>query len=299
MRLRDSCALKGGRHRERRGTPRLARSPVERQSALQLVNRCGDMAGDVRVTDEDGSSTKPLWLEAVEPQWDDGEYVLYRAAPEGGHPTLLVMSPAVAESRPGSLKRLEHAYALRDDLDPAWSARPLTLTYDQGRPLLLLEDPGGEPLARLLGRPMEIAPFLRTAIGLVNALGRLHERGLVHKDVKPSNILVDAASGHVALTGFGIASRLPRERQAPERPEVIAGTLGLHGARADRTDEPLGRFAQRPLRARRHALRDADGRAPLHRRGSHRVGPLPRRPTAGAAQRVRAGPASRRSLRSS
>jgi PAS domain S-box-containing protein len=183
------------------------------------------MAGDVRVTDEDGSSTKPLWLEAVEPLWNDGEYVLYRAAPEGGHPTLLVMSPAVAESRPGPLKRLEHAYALRDDLDPAWSARPLTLTSDQGRPLLLLEDPGGEPLARLLGRPMEIAPFLRTAIGLVNALGRLHERGLVHKDVKPSNILVDAASGHVALTGFGIASRLPRERQAPERPEVIAGTL--------------------------------------------------------------------------
>jgi serine/threonine protein kinase len=37
--------------------------------------------------------------------------------------------------------------------------------------------------------------------------------------------LVDSASGHVWLTGFGIASRLPREHQAPAPPEVIAGTL--------------------------------------------------------------------------
>jgi PAS domain S-box-containing protein len=53
----------------------------------------------------------------------------------------------------------------------------------------------------------------------------MHERGLIHKDIKPTNILVDAASGGVWLTGFGIASRLPREHQAPAPPEVIAGTL--------------------------------------------------------------------------
>ena len=58
-----------------------------------------------------------------------------------------------------------------------------------------------------------------------SALRRLHERGLIHKDVKPANILVDIESGGVWLTGFGIASRLPRERQNPEPPEVIAGTL--------------------------------------------------------------------------
>jgi serine/threonine protein kinase len=57
----------------------------------------------------------------------------------------------------------------------------------------------------------------------------VHERGLVHKDIKPANILVDPASGGVWLTGFGIASRLPRERQAPAPPEVIAGTLAYMG----------------------------------------------------------------------
>src|SRR6202035_1792627 len=62
-------------------------------------------------------------------------------------------------------------------------------------------------------------------IPLAVALRRVHERGLIHKDIKPANILVDAANGGVWLTGVGIASRLPREHQAPAPPEVIAGTL--------------------------------------------------------------------------
>src|SRR6202020_1664279 len=43
--------------------------------------------------------------------------------------------------------------------------------------------------------------------------------------LKPANILVNRTTGEVKLTGFGIASRLPRERQAPAPPESIAGTL--------------------------------------------------------------------------
>src|SRR5262249_6048411 len=57
------------------------------------------------------------------------------------------------------------------------------------------------------------------------AVGKLHQRGLVHKDIKPANILVNGPTGEVRLTGFGIASRLPRERQSPHPPETIAGTL--------------------------------------------------------------------------
>ena len=72
---------------------------------------------------------------------------------------------------------------------------------------------------------MELGLFLRLAIGLAGALGEVHRRGIVHKNVKPAHVLVNPATGQVWLTGFGIASRLPRERQAPEPPETIAGTL--------------------------------------------------------------------------
>src|ERR1700686_4970637 len=91
--------------------------------------------------------------------------------------------------------------------------------------MLVLENPGGEPLDRLIQGPMEMTQFLRFAVGLAIALSRLHKRGLIHKDIKPPNVLVNSATGEVWLMGFGIASRLPREHQWPEPPEFIAGTL--------------------------------------------------------------------------
>ena len=160
--------------------------------------------------------------------WEDGDRVFrrgWREDSDGGRGSFLAVQPAVERPPPAVLDRLTHEYELRDELDAAWAARPLALARESGRTALLLEDPGGEPLDRLVGAPMEAGRFLRLAIGIVAALGKVHQRGLVHKDVKPANILVNCADGRTRLTGFGIASRLPRERQAPEPPEFIAGTL--------------------------------------------------------------------------
>ena len=159
---------------------------------------------------------------------EDGEYIVFgasrRSADRGRHAVLLVV-PVGEHPTPNSLNRLTHQYQLKDDLNDAWAARPLDLVRERGRTMLVLRDPGGEPLDRLIGPPMEIGFFLRLAIGLATALGGLHEHGFVHKDIKPTNILVNSATGQAWLTGFGIASRLPRERQAPQPPEFIAGTL--------------------------------------------------------------------------
>ncbi len=160
--------------------------------------------------------------------WDDGERVFcrgWRADGDGGRSAVLSVLPAAERQAPAILNRLVHEYELRYELDAAWAARPLALAREGGRMALLLEDAGGEPLERLIGAPMETGNFLRVAIGLVGALGKAHQRGLVHKDVKPANILVNCGDGLTRLTGFGIASRLPRERQTPQPPEVIAGTL--------------------------------------------------------------------------
>ncbi|MEH2567837.1 AAA family ATPase [Bradyrhizobium sp. AZCC 2289] len=152
----------------------------------------------------------------------EGDIALYRGSGNGLTPILLV---AAEETSPGCVERLEHEYALKSELDADWAARPVALRHDNGHMTLVLEDPGGTPLDRLLGRPLDVSHFLRIAIPLAGALRHVHERGLIHKDIKPANILFNEASGGVWLTGFGIASRLPRERQAPAPPEVIAGTL--------------------------------------------------------------------------
>src|SRR3984957_12107934 len=152
----------------------------------------------------------------------EGDIGLYRGSGNGLTPILLVTAGDIS---PGSVERLEHEYALKSELDADWAARPVALTHENGRTTLVLEDPGGTPLDRLLDRPLDVSHFLRIAIPLASALRHVHERGLIHKDIKPANVLVNGATGAVKFTGFGIASRLARERQAPDPPETIAGTL--------------------------------------------------------------------------
>ena len=135
------------------------------------------------------------------------------------------MLPVAEHPAPACLDRLEHEYGLKADLDSEWAVRPLEFIRDGQRALLVLEDFDGTPLDRLLGAPLETGQFLRLAIGIASTLGKAHQRGLLHKDIKPTNIFVNPATGEARLTGFGIASRLPRERQSPEPPEFIAGTL--------------------------------------------------------------------------
>ncbi|MEA2727520.1 MAG: hypothetical protein QOF70_1995, partial [Acetobacteraceae bacterium] len=160
--------------------------------------------------------------------WEDGERVFcrgWRLGADGNRSAVLVVLPAAEHPPPATLDRLAHEYGLKDELDRAWAVRPLELVRERGRTMLVLEDPGGEMLEGQLGQPMAVGPFLHFALGLVVAIGRLHQRGFIHKDIKPAHLLVDRTSGAVHLTGFGIASRLPRQRQAADPPAVIAGTL--------------------------------------------------------------------------
>src|SRR5271166_1175642 len=170
----------------------------------------------------------------------DDECVLYRARREEDGSEVLVLAPAVQYPRPEVLKRLEHEYSLREELDREWAVRPLALNRRKGQVMLVLEDPSSAAasLDRCLRpagirqggsdageQPMELGRFLRLAVNLAAGLGKLHRRGLMHKDIKPTHILVDFDTNKVWFTGFGISSRLARERQAAEPLEVIAGTL--------------------------------------------------------------------------
>jgi PAS domain S-box-containing protein len=162
----------------------------------------------------------------LEPLREEAGFTLYRGR-ELGNP-MPILALAAEQPSPRSLRRLHHEWSLATELDAAWAAQPLALTRHQGRTVLILKDPGGEPLDRVIeqhkGQPLDLTRLLRIAIGLAVALSQAHRQGLIHKDVKPANALVDD-SGHVWLTGFGIASRLPRERLPPVPPEIITGTL--------------------------------------------------------------------------
>jgi predicted ATPase/class 3 adenylate cyclase/tRNA A-37 threonylcarbamoyl transferase component Bud32 len=103
---------------------------------------------------------------------------------------------------------------------------------------LILEDIGGRAL-RLTDRglasldnkeennliSLSLFQFLRIALQLVRTLGILHDQRIIHKDIKPQNIIFNPATGQVKITDFGIASLLSKENQLIKNPQFIEGTL--------------------------------------------------------------------------
>jgi predicted ATPase/class 3 adenylate cyclase len=94
--------------------------------------------------------------------------------------------------------------------------------------LALALEPFGHSLAQELSaqpqRRLPLARFLRLAIAIAEALGRVHELDVVHKNVEPHSILVDANDA-IRLTDFRIASELTRERADFAAARRLAGAL--------------------------------------------------------------------------
>ena len=122
-------------------------------------------------------------------------------------------------------QRLQHECAILRALEVPGVVRVRGVHESGGALSLVLEDAGGATLADFLQRGrLELPVFLDLAIQLAEILGQLHSRQVIHKDIKPRNILVDARL-RVQLIDFGIAVRLPRELPAVHSGGVLQGTL--------------------------------------------------------------------------
>ena len=119
----------------------------------------------------------------------------------------------------GKMERLKHELDLRSTLHGLPAVEPLALSTLNGAPALELEDFVGQPLDRLVTAPLPVEDFLPLAISVAAAVGDIHSRGLIHKDLNPGNILFDPQTHRVKVANFGAASRVAREQTAagPER----------------------------------------------------------------------------------
>lgn len=145
------------------------------------------------------------WLKLL--SWEllfvDGEVDRYRAHVPGCARRWLI-SRASAGLLERGLRRIEQQYLLAPLLDPDWALPPVAVLHTPEGPLLICDDPGGQSLDEVADGSLSIDGFLRLAISASHALARAHGKGLLHRDIKPGN-LIRGADGKVRLTGFGLS----------------------------------------------------------------------------------------------
>ncbi|MEG3900800.1 AAA family ATPase [Microcoleus sp. B4-C5] len=130
--------------------------------------------------------------------------------------------------------QFRNQYTIAKNLDFPHIVKPLTLEVYQNSYALVMEDFGGVSLSTYLKTPtnqtqpsqaLPLAEFLQLAIQLTDIIHYLYQNRVIHKDIKPANILINPDTQEIQLIDFSIASLLPRETQEIQNPNILEGTL--------------------------------------------------------------------------
>lgn len=124
------------------------------------------------------------------------------------------------------VSKLVHSYEIVKNINIPGIIKPLEIKQIDGLPLIVLEDFPGIPLSLYLKQsPLSLNLFLKIAISLANTLGNLHHHHVIHKDIKPDNILIDPTTLEVKIGDFSIASYFSHENPKPIDRHILEGSL--------------------------------------------------------------------------
>ena len=125
------------------------------------------------------------------------------------------------------ITRLKNEYKITHNLQLENIVKSYSLETYQNQIALILEDFGGCALSKIICQTekLNLTEFLNIGIQLASALHSLHQNGIIHKDIKPSNIIINPETGTVKLTDFSIASRLSKENTQINSANLVEGTV--------------------------------------------------------------------------
>ena len=125
------------------------------------------------------------------------------------------------------ITRLRHEYKIRKNLRNLEDiVNCYRIETHHNGVALTLEDFGGLALSEFLNSTkINLVQFLEIAVGLTQSLGKIHQNHIIHKDIKPHNIIINPETYRVKITDFSISSRLVRENASPSYPNLLEGTL--------------------------------------------------------------------------
>ncbi|MDY6991638.1 MAG: ATP-binding sensor histidine kinase [Pseudomonadota bacterium] len=111
------------------------------------------------------------------------------------------------------MARFQHEYEMTQELHLKGAIKTYELkTYNNGI-ALIFEDVGGHSLKYIIAEhPLNLSTFIHFAIQLAEAIGELHQHHIIHKDIKPANIIINIENQEVKITDFSISARLFQEQ---------------------------------------------------------------------------------------
>ena len=163
--------------------------------------------------------------EIIETMSQSKQSVVYRVSLGEGKQAV-IKTNAQEHPSPTEQERLRREYNLGQSFEHKNIIRYQDLFMEGHRVSLVVEDFGARGLSELLPPDgFSVEEFLPIALQVLDALTEVHRLNIVHKDIKPRNIVMDGKSGVVKLIDFGISSKLEREYRQATPPERLEGSI--------------------------------------------------------------------------
>lgn len=151
---------------------------------------------------------------------------VFRAVARGDGANVIVKTVSAVRPAPGYIAQLRKEYETLRRLDCPRVVRPIGLEALENLPALVLEDFGGASLKRLhAGRRLSLIEFLQLALEITEGVQQIHEQRLIHRDINPSNIVINRESGVLKIIDFGLATELAENREELRSLQALQGTL--------------------------------------------------------------------------
>ncbi|MEG4200020.1 AAA family ATPase [Microcoleus sp. Pol12A5] len=164
--------------------------------------------------------------EIIEKIYEGVRTVVYRAKKDGYAQPVIIKIIKYDYPSLEQITNLRQEFIITQNLDCEGIVKTYNLENYQNSLALILEDFGGLSLYHFMAaNNLSITELLRVAIALSETLIYLHQVPIIHKDIKPSNIIINPATGKVKLTDFSISSRLELKNQSISNPNLLEGTL--------------------------------------------------------------------------
>ncbi|MBP0021672.1 MAG: AAA family ATPase [Cyanobacteria bacterium SBLK] len=169
---------------------------------------------------------KILNYQAIELIYSSDRTLVYRGRDEENNQSIVIKLMRNKYPSFNELVRFRNQYAIAKNLEMQGIIAPYALERYKNRYALIMEDAGGTSLATYKNQnALNLQQFLEIAIQLSNILHYLHQNRIIHKDIKPANILIHPETQQVKLIDFSISTLLSKETQSPQTPNVLEGTL--------------------------------------------------------------------------